>query len=330
MANISKRELVSVVVTSFNHAEYLSVRIESLLKQTYENIEIIIVDDCSTDNSVEILKKYTYIKRIRLIALAKNIGYARATNLGVMETRGQFVMIAESDDFNDPTHIEVLYNAIKSDHEIGVAYCRSNIVDYRGVVTSNDFANRDSSFRMRCHLDTKIAGLEMLKHLLIGCVIPNMSAALIRKSIFAKVNGLSSEYRACADWDFWCRMSFECDFYYIVKPLNNFRVHSSSHIKLSAVNLLLSEIIKLLYNSLNRANFSFMEKLKFRINIGVVIASYSKKSPIIWINKLPDLLIDCVKFDKVIPIFVLIGFLKLAISKIFNLLNISNTLQKIF
>ena len=314
------KELVSIVVTSFNHSSYLDIRMKSLLKQTYENFEIIIIDDCSTDDSVQILKKYTDIKKVRLIALTENIGYANATNLGVDMAKGEFVMIAESDDYNDPMHIEILHNVIKDNPDVGAAYCRSKIVNANGNVISNDFANREFSFKKQCFSDTKILGKEMLKYLLISCVIPNLSAALIRKSIFHKIKGLSSEYKACSDWDFWFRMSYECNFYYISRPLNNFRIHPSSHISLSALELLLKDIIKLLYIALNRNDFSFKEKVRFRLNVGTIVASYFKRSPIKWIKKLPGILRDCSKYDKAIFFFVLLGLLKLIINKVINLL----------
>jgi len=95
MNNNTTNELVSIVVTSYNHAEYLEQRLQSLLDQTYSNFEIIVVDDNSTDNSRQVLEKYRNNPKIKLFYNEINYGHAKTCNLGVSKCRGEYVIFAE-------------------------------------------------------------------------------------------------------------------------------------------------------------------------------------------------------------------------------------------
>lgn len=230
-------DLVSIIVTSYNHAEYLKKRMDSLLDQTYKNLEIIVVDDCSTDGSIVILENYRKYDHIRVIALEKNTGYANVSNLGAGMAKGDYIMFAECDDFDSPLHVETLVRSLKDHGDAGVAYCRSAMVDDKGKFCGDDLQVREPAFQALCSSDTMISGPRMQKFLLKSCVIPNMSAALIRKNIFDAVGGLSLLYRACADWDLWCRIAENSDFYYVAASLNNFRSHSTTVRNTASVNL---------------------------------------------------------------------------------------------
>ena len=74
-----------------------------------------------------------------------------------------------------------------------------------------------------------------------------MSAALIRRKFFDMAGGFSSKYRLCADWDFWCRISACCDFYYVTEALNNFRSHGTTLRSLLGIPLTVIEIMEILY-----------------------------------------------------------------------------------
>ena len=80
---------ISIIVASYNHAEYLEERMDTLLNQTFDKFEIIVVDDCSTDNSTEVLEKYRDNPKTTFIFLEENGGYAKACNLGISKSRGE-------------------------------------------------------------------------------------------------------------------------------------------------------------------------------------------------------------------------------------------------
>lgn len=99
-----KKPLVSVIVPNYNHAPYLKERLDSIYQQTYQNIEVILLDDFSSDNSVEVLKQYArkYPHNTRLIVNEENSGKVfRQWNKGLSLAKGELIWIAESDDYCD-------------------------------------------------------------------------------------------------------------------------------------------------------------------------------------------------------------------------------------
>ena len=104
---------MSIIIPVYNNEKYLSFCIKSILKQSLKNIEIICIDDGSTDNSFKVLKKYARLDYRLLIFHQKNMGSATAKNLGIKISKGKFIAFMDSDDFypNDFT-LELMYNNI--------------------------------------------------------------------------------------------------------------------------------------------------------------------------------------------------------------------------
>jgi glycosyltransferase involved in cell wall biosynthesis len=297
-AIISAKPLVSIVVTSYNHAEYLDERMQSLLSQTYDNIEINVVDDCSTDKSPEVLALYQSNPKVHITYLSENGGYAKACNIGVGLSRGDYIMFAECDDFDDPLHVEVLMNKLVNYESIGIAYCRSNMVDGKGMVFGDDFQSREKRFRKACAKDVLIPQREMQKYFLKSCVIPNMSAAIIRKECLKRIGSFDSKYKACADWDFWCRLSRHCDFFYVAKPLNNFRTHLSTVRNMMAISASVMEIYDILFREYHDMELSFREIFEFKIAMGSVWSQYITQSPKNWLKNIVDIGVKSARYDK--------------------------------
>lgn len=115
---------VSFVVTSYNYAEYISETIESIKNQTYKDFEIIVVDDYSTDNSVEILEK---IEGFKLIKHDKNKGQLASIITGLKEAKGEFVSIIDSDDTITPDYAEIMTSKLKeNDVALVTCNCKTN------------------------------------------------------------------------------------------------------------------------------------------------------------------------------------------------------------
>lgn len=296
-------------MTSYNHSEYLKQRMESLLRQTYTPIEIIVIDDCSTDESATVLEEYGCIPNIRVVILKENGGYVNACNLGVKLCNGKYIMFAECDDYDEPEHIEVLMKGMLDNKTAGVAYCRSNVVDSEGKMLGNDFECREKSFKKVCSRDTLISREMIQKFLLISCVVPNMSAAIIRKECFDMVGGLDSRYKACADWDFWCRVAEYHAFYYVARPLNYFRTHSETVRKKASVALQVGEYYDLLYRSFARMNLKLSDGVRFRINLGFVWANFIITNPFDWFRSLPTVWRRSVRHDKMSAFYMILGLI---------------------
>lgn len=123
LRKINHMPKVSVYIPNYNYGEYLDLAITSALTQTYEDLEVIVVDDCSTDNSIDVLKKYVFPNsRVKVLFNEKNIGLPASANKAIDMARGKYIIRIDADDMLLPDAIEKLINYIDGDDEIGVVY----------------------------------------------------------------------------------------------------------------------------------------------------------------------------------------------------------------
>lgn len=259
--------LVSVVVPSYNYASYLEKRIDSILNQTYSNIEIIVIDDCSTDNSVEVLQKYALHPRITLVVREQNGGWISANNQGVELAKGEYVLFAQCDDVCDLTMIGRLVESMQSHPSAGISFCRSLLVDESGSSLGEDYEARESSFKVRCETDTLLQKKEMSVFLLHSCVIPNLSAVLIRRECFNVVGGFPKDYPACSDWAWFLNIAEYYGVAYVAEPLNHFMQHGETIRSLTKDKVLYEEYFRLLLSNQNKLVLSFVERSNARLRI---------------------------------------------------------------
>jgi glycosyltransferase involved in cell wall biosynthesis len=117
---------VSVVIPNYNHARYLRQRIETVLRQTFQDFELILLDDCSTDESRSILSNYARDPRVRLEFNDVNSGSTfKQWNKGVRLARGEYVWIAESDDYAEDRLLRQFVSVLEADPEVAYVYCLS-------------------------------------------------------------------------------------------------------------------------------------------------------------------------------------------------------------
>ena len=119
---------ISVIVAVYNTEKYLDRCIESLLNQTYKNIELVIVEDCSTDSSRKLLKKYKGNKNIKVFYNRENRGLSYSRNYGLKKSTGDFIGYIDSDDYVEPDYYEKLMSSIK-DNKSDIAICDIKLVD---------------------------------------------------------------------------------------------------------------------------------------------------------------------------------------------------------
>lgn len=243
---------VSIVFTSYNHKEYLRQALDSLLSQTFRDFELIIVDDCSTDGSQDILKEYAEKdRRIQLTINSQNSGsYVHSTNQGASLASAPYIIFAQCDDWAEPTQLEELYGTF-SNSDVGVVFSRSNLVNEDGVVIGSDVDSRDIKFKNKYGKGGIIASDEAFKELMKACIIPNLSAAMVRTSLFRELDGLSSEYFVLADWDFWMRLATKQSMYYIAEPLNFFRQHGKTIRNQVKIARQMDELVKMYKKALS-------------------------------------------------------------------------------
>ena len=259
--------LVSIIVASYNHGAFLKRRMDSLIKQTYTQIEIIVIDDCSSDDSWEILQDYAVFDSIRLIQNNKNIGWVEVSNQGAKLSRGEYILFANCDDACNEKLIEILFNAIKNRPQAALAFCRSAMIDSTDKLIGDDFSVRESAFKLRCKSDALLNAHEMRRFLMHSCVIPNLSATLIRRETFILLEGFTKNYKACSDWEFFFRLAEKYQFVYKHQSLNYFRQHETTIRSQTKRPETLDEFFKLLLPKLNCSDFTVKERIRFRIHI---------------------------------------------------------------
>lgn len=221
---------VSIIVPSYNHARFLRRRIDTILAQTYQDFELILLDDASTDGSQEILREYVSDPRARLDFNDVNSGTTfKQWNKGVGLAQGKYVWIAESDDYSDPRFLERVLKLIQSDPGITFAYSRSRQVladdtlecfgDWYLVLWDPD----------RWKKDFCMDGRQMCERYFSRTnPVPNASAVVFRKDIYERVGGADEQLRVCGDWKLWAGMALQGKVAYLGQVLNYFRLHPNS------------------------------------------------------------------------------------------------------
>lgn len=303
---------VSAIVTSYNHAEYLDQRMQSLLAQSYQPLQIIVVDDCSQDNSLAVLEKYKNLPNVTIVALEENGGYANACNVGVSMASGDYIIFSECDDYCESNQIAKLLEKFDEGSSIGVVYSSSNIVNEKGDFLFNDFIGRENKFKNQCIYDCLIKSEKIQMYFAVSCVVPNMSAALIKKDLFFLCGKFSDKYKICADWDFWCRLSRICDFYYIRKPYNNFRTHPKTVRNLSKADKSATEIMNLLYDHYRKMNKKHTSRIRFLFGMSRIIVGLSLSNP----RKFPRIYYASISYDKLNIVAPVIGIISIVLRKI--------------
>lgn len=300
---------ISVVFTSYNHKEYLKQAIDSLLTQTFRDFELIIVDDCSTDGSQEILREYAKIdERVRLTINKKNSGsYVYSTNQGASMAVAPYIIFAQCDDYAESTQLEKLYDAI-TNNKVAVAFCRSNLVSEYGEILGTDFDSRDSYFKTNYAEGGLISNRYAFNSLLHSCMIPNLSAAIILRSEFERLNGLSDNYIVLADWDFWIRMSEQCNFFYISESLNNFRQHHNTIRSKIKTTRQIKEMIYL-YKSAVNLKPNYRNKIYSCAAFNCIISAYENKKH--WISSLTVIYLEGFKITCLWPLYLCFGFINI-------------------
>lgn len=195
--------LVSVIIPNYNHAQYLSARIESVLNQTYSRYEIIILDDCSTDNSRDIVEKYRNHPKVKHIIFNEiNSGSTfKQWQKGFNLARGEYIWIAESDDLASPEFLSSLIKAINGDRSITLA--ASGIILINEIGEATGYASISKSKKTR-----RYSGKEFIKeNMLLGNHLLNASSAIFRRDVLKQVPLDFTSLKASGDYLFWIEVA---------------------------------------------------------------------------------------------------------------------------
>lgn len=208
--------LVSVVMPVYNGESYLAQAVESVLAQSYPSIELIAVDDGSSDGSAAILAGYS--DRVEVIRQA-NAGVAAARNAGISRARGEFVAFLDQDDWWLPEKIELQLRLFKSDVRIGlvhtaVSHCVESSLG--GIMPTESHAGQES-------LVGDCYSLLLQRNSIVN------SSVVVRTSMLEEVGECDTSMgrNTCQDYDLWLRIAKRFPFGYVSKPVTVLRLHSS-------------------------------------------------------------------------------------------------------
>jgi glycosyltransferase involved in cell wall biosynthesis len=229
-ASSTPSPLVSIVVPNYNHAKFLPQRIESILAQTFRDYELIVLDDCSPDNSREVIQTLSARAPMRVVFNEKNSGSPFIQwERGAALAKGKYLWIAESDDFADPNLLQRLVSVLEEHPNVGLAYCQSRRVSVDGTPGALcEDGNRilDETRWTRDYVNN--GRDELARYLIVQNTIPNASAVVIRRDVFQRAVQGAGTRRLSGDWWTWARMLLESDVAFVAQPLNYFRMHDHS------------------------------------------------------------------------------------------------------
>lgn len=258
---------VSVVIPSYNHARFLRQRIDSVFQQTYQDFELILLDDCSPDNSQEILSSYAGDPRVRIEFNTSNSGSTfKQWNKGVGLACGEYVWIAESDDYADPRFLEQLVMVLDSEPKAAYAYCRSWRVSAEDIIDGFGDSYLDDLQTSRWTADYLTDGYEECqKYFVHFNIVPNASAVVFRKASYEQVGGADESYRLGGDWKLWASMALTGKVAYLGEPLNYFRFHDQSVRGRDKLNDLgVAEMLRVVHWLLGKLSMPYSERTKIR------------------------------------------------------------------
>ena len=228
---------VSVIVPNYNHGRYLGQRIDSILQQTFADFEVIVLDDFSQDDSKAVIIGYAAKdSRIRYIFNEQNSGSVfKQWDLGLSQARGEYIWVAESDDFAEQTFLEKLLPILDQDSAITFAYTNSWVVDEANAIhgTTADWKQKyfaDGHWDEDYAVDGKH---ELQCYLAVACTVNNASSVLFRRSSIEAVSGIDSSFRYTGDWLLYIKLSLKGRIAYTPECLSNYREHSANASKKS-------------------------------------------------------------------------------------------------
>ncbi len=207
---------VSVILTNYNHAAFLQRRINTILYQTYQDFELIILDDCSTDASHDIIEQYRTDPKVSNIVFneVNSCSAFKQWNKGIGLAKGEWIWMAESDDWCENNFLEELMNGVKAHDNCVAAFAQSYCVDDDGKV----------KWQSAHTISEHVNGYTFFKERLVyGCTIFNASMAVFKRQYALTVPAAFTDFTQCGDWFFWINIVRNGDVYISSKLLNYYR-----------------------------------------------------------------------------------------------------------
>lgn len=213
---------ISIITASYNYQDYIKETIQSILDQTYQDWELIIIDDCSSDNSVNVIKSFQD-DRIKLFVNEKNLGLATTVKRGIENSTGEWIAFLESDDIWEKDCLEKRVEIAKKYPDIGLIF---NSVEM--------FGEQKKLNRLKNVIEANVKKLKkntfptnIFKQIIYFNIVLTFSAAMINSNIILATNTTVDKE---LDWWMFIHLARNYDVYYIPEQLTKWRMHPDSYI----------------------------------------------------------------------------------------------------
>ncbi|WP_341526555.1 glycosyltransferase [Nostoc sp. UHCC 0302] len=204
--------LISVIIPVYNGEKTIKKTIESVLKQTVSDLEVLVINDGSTDSTEEIVKSIPDL-RLKIFSY-HNAGLAASRNRGLSHTNGEFISFIDADDLWTFDKLEAQWKALEDSENAAVAYSWTDYID-----VDSKFLKSGSRITLKGDVYNK---------LLLYNILENGSNPLIRKEAFTEIGGFDESLPAAEDWDMWLRLATRYEFTVVPKAQILYRVSANS------------------------------------------------------------------------------------------------------
>jgi glycosyltransferase involved in cell wall biosynthesis len=212
---------VSVVVKSYNHAAYVGETIRSVLDQSFQDFEIVVTDDGSTDGTADVVRGFVD-PRIQLEVFEKNRGISAAMNATIARARGEFIAILNSDDFALPGRLQRQVDFLRENPDVAGVFGLPRTVDERGEPTANFF-----DFAIAFSLPD-LSRRTLLRRFFFDGNFLCAPTAMIRRAVYAKIGGYDPRLTNLQDLDMWVRLCTEHEIHILHEELTAYRVRDGA------------------------------------------------------------------------------------------------------
>ncbi|MGR3811688.1 glycosyltransferase family 2 protein [Jiulongibacter sp. NS-SX5] len=274
---------VSVILPNYNHSAYLDRRVESILNQTFQDFELIILDDASTDDSLEVLRKYKEHPKVKAIVSSESNSGSTFIQWekGLKMAKGNFIWIAESDDIAEPAFLELHVNKLSKNDELGLSFSASSWINNEDQIIHEP--NHENDFVKK--------GSELLKNEMgKGTFIYNASSAVFRKSLipWEKLN-LIKQFKYCGDWLFWIGFAEQSTISRDHQRFNKFRRHQQNvSFESEEKGLQFSEGFEVLNYLLKTQKYSFTTRFKLLLHWSLKLRKSKVRNKSQYLHSLPS------------------------------------------
>lgn len=206
---------VTIVIPVYNGEKFLDQTIESCIRQTYYNVNIIVIDDCSSDRSIDVASKYS--DHVEIIINETNLGIVKTINKAIGRVTTDYFLLLGHDDILPPHHIEVMIDEFKHNNNLVGVHCNSIIIDS---------ANRELGLSKNDDLQIE-KQVNNIFHLSLNNFI-NSCGMLHRTDIFNKIGGWDDKYKNYGEWLYYVKALDFGDIQYTTKTRSYYRKHETN------------------------------------------------------------------------------------------------------